>query len=112
MQKYETNEELDRILHNCEDPRAAARAVQFTAELTRQNHLVIEGHRWQALANHVIAMVDRCVTGEKLLEFDTALFHEIGASSIGMAQQIVEHIGNLDEREKYLLSVHFEIAKV
>ncbi|WAT03122.1 PRD domain-containing protein [Rouxiella chamberiensis] len=65
----------------------------------------------QMLASHVKAMVLRSITGEPLPEVEKALFDEISAESIQMAEQVVNRLGNLPIEEAYLLSVHFEVAK-
>jgi len=112
MQSFKIDEELVKLLQNSKNRSLAEDALQFTFDQLECNHLQIEGYRWQALANHVVTMVDRSVTGEVFMDVDIALFYEVSAHSIEMADEIVHHIGNLDDREKFLLSVHFEIAKV
>ena len=40
------------------------------------------------------------------------MFSEVSQHSIQLAQKICEEIPNLGEGEKYLLSIHFESAKL
>lgn len=64
----------------------------------------------QMLTSHVKAMALRSLTGEALPEVEAALFDEISAASMALAQQVVDLFGNLPVEEAWLLSVHIEVA--
>ena len=110
--EFEKNEEIEKIIENSRCRIRSERALAYTAALVRENGISIEGYKWQALANHVVAMVNRSITKEVFRDIDPSMFRDISSDSICLAEQVAEHIGGLDDSEKYLLSVHFEVAKV
>jgi PRD domain protein (TIGR03582 family) len=63
------------------------------------------------LTNHLSEMVDRSLTGERLSDVDPAMFAGVSEEALAIADKLVEHIGNLAESEKYVISIHFETAK-
>lgn len=67
--------------------------------------------QWTILINHVNEMIKRAQENEKVPTVDPEVFAEVSAEALDISKQVVEHIGNLPEDEKYLLSIHFETAK-
>lgn len=65
----------------------------------------------EVLANHLSEMLDRSAKSENLPELDQSMFSEIPKDSVNAAEKVVTAIGNLDSQEKYVLAVHFEVAK-
>ncbi|WP_125712900.1 PRD domain-containing protein [Companilactobacillus kedongensis] len=65
----------------------------------------------EVLTNHLAEMVNRSETGETLEEVDIAMFHSLSQDSLDAADRVAKRIGNLNEQEKYILAVHFEVAK-
>lgn len=65
----------------------------------------------EVLTNHLIEMVTRSENNEPLMAIDPTVFSELSEDSLTVAAQIVEEIGHLNTDEKYVLAVHFEVAK-
>ncbi|MFD1418718.1 PRD domain-containing protein [Companilactobacillus keshanensis] len=65
----------------------------------------------EVLTNHLAEMVNRSETGETLEEVDIEMFHSLSQDSLDAADRVAKRIGNLNEQEKYILAVHFEVAK-
>lgn len=65
----------------------------------------------EVLANHLAEMVKRSETEEKLEEVDIAMFNGLSKESLDAAERVATRIGNLNDQEKYILAVHFEVAK-
>lgn len=65
----------------------------------------------EVLANHLVEMVTRSENNEPLMAIDPTVFSELSEDSLAAAAQIVEEIGHLNSDEKYVLAVHFEVAK-
>lgn len=65
----------------------------------------------EVLTNHLIEMVTRSENNEPLMAIDPTVFSELSEDSLTVAAQIVEEIGHLNSDEKYVLAVHFEVAK-
>lgn len=109
---FESNDEIEKIIKNCKSPEKAISIFESSWEIAERECLKITGYKWQSLANHISAMIDRSCTNEMLEGFDIGMFSEISESSLKISAEIVNLIGNLSEVEKYLLSVHFETAKM
>ncbi|CAM7545827.1 PRD domain-containing protein [Enterobacter intestinihominis] len=84
---------------------------QVYALLARHN-IIPNAVQEQMLTSHVRAMAHRSVTGEPLPEVEAELFDEISPDSMQLAREVVAQFGNLPDEEAWLLSVHFEVAKV
>lgn len=68
--------------------------------------------QWTVLINHLNEMVERAERGEKMSGVDPELFSEVSPEALGIAREVVNEIGNLTEDESYVLSIHFETAKM
>ncbi|MBA3927075.1 hypothetical protein [Listeria rustica] len=64
------------------------------------------------LASHVAAMIRRGREGEMFTIEDKALFDEVSLDSLYLAARICGMVSGIHEDEKYLLSIHFETAKL
>lgn len=67
--------------------------------------------QWTILINHVNEMIKRSKANEKMTGVDPAMFEEVSNEALEIADQVVQHIGNLPQDEMYVLSIHFESAK-
>lgn len=65
----------------------------------------------EVLTNHLAEMVKRSETQEKLEDVDISMFDGLSQESLDAADRVATRIGNLNEQEKYILAVHFEVAK-
>lgn len=90
----------------------ADRILAQVYSLLSKHYIVPNAVQEQMLTSHVRAMAHRSVTGEPLPDVEASLFDEISAESMALARDVVAAFGNLPEEEAWLLSVHFEVAKV
>lgn len=67
--------------------------------------------QWTILINHVNEMIKRSVAGEEMSGVDPEMFAEVSEQALVIADKVVQHIGNLPQAEKYVLSIHFEAAR-
>ena len=110
--KFETGAEVLEIIDKCKDREKLTKTLSFIHERLVSEGAPITGYMWQSLCNHVSAMVDRSQNKEKLEGFEESMFDEISAESVKFAEEVTTMIGDLAPNEKFLLSVHFERAKI
>lgn len=108
---FEKNEGVLELLRKSVDEKKLRELLQLIDECCDQRGFSIEDYRLLSLANHVSAMIERSVSQEKLDPIDASLFDEVSDDSLSLAQLVVDTIGGLQQDEKYLLSIHFEVAK-
>lgn len=68
--------------------------------------------QWLSFVSHASGMVYRSINNETIPTIEAEMFSEVSQESIEMASAICKQIGNLADDEKYLLSIHFEAAKL
>lgn len=107
---FESSERIEDILSKSKDQDKAIKAIERADQMAKDTGLKITGSKWEALANHVVAMVDRSITGDKLFGMDSQAFSAVSNRAMKMAEDLVEFIGNIEEDEKYLMSVHFQAS--
>ena len=105
------DEEIKDILKKSGDLDLGVSVMELTLSLLEKEKIETSRHQQVGIASHLSAMVHRSLTGEELPHFETELFSEISAHSIGLAAEVCGFLQNLSESEKYLLSIHFETAK-
>jgi len=110
--EFETSPEVLEIIDKCSNKDKLRHTLTFIYKRLDTEGTPLRGHMWQSLCNHVAAMVERSVSGEKLEGFDENMFDEIGIESKSFARDVTASIGNLANNESLLLSVHFERAKI
>ncbi|OJG54033.1 PRD domain-containing protein [Enterococcus haemoperoxidus] len=87
------------------------------ASLEKINTLLVEQAiqptelQWTILINHVNEMIKRSIADEKMSGVDPIMFEEVSKEALAIADQVVQHIGNLPQDEMYVLSIHFEAAR-
>ncbi len=64
------------------------------------------------LLNHVDAMLVRSLNSEEMMRVDPQLFAEVSPEALQISTEVVQKIGNLSEAEKFILSIHFEAARI
>ena len=67
--------------------------------------------QWTILINHLNEMLKRSQRKETIPVVDRDLFKEV-SKAITISDEIVRSIGNLTDDEIYVLSIHFETAKI
>ncbi|EOH93990.1 PRD domain-containing protein [Enterococcus haemoperoxidus ATCC BAA-382] len=91
--------------------------VELEASLEKINTLLVEQAiqptelQWTILINHVNEMIKRSIADEKMSGVDPIMFEEVSKEALAIADQVVQHIGNLPQDEMYVLSIHFEAAR-
>ena len=108
---FEKNDGVLELLKKSVDAKKLKELLYLIDECCAQHGFTVEDYRLLSLANHVDAMIGRSVSQEKLDAIDASLFDEVSDDSLSLAQLIVDRIGGLQDDEKYLLSIHFEVAK-
>ncbi|WP_430535186.1 hypothetical protein [Listeria rocourtiae] len=78
----------------------------------RLDGITLESAQELGLASHISAMIRRGREREELKIEDKELFDEVSMESLYLAARICEMVPGIHEDEKYLLSTHFEIAKL
>lgn len=68
--------------------------------------------QWLSFVSHVSGMVYRSIKMEAIPTLEKEIFNEVSKDSIEMASDICKQLSNLHDDEKYLLSIHFEAAKL
>ncbi|HJF33568.1 MAG TPA: PRD domain-containing protein [Sporosarcina psychrophila] len=68
--------------------------------------------QWLSFVSHVSGMVYRSTYKEKIPALEKEIFKEVSQDSIEMASDICKQLSELQDDEKYLLSIHFETAKL
>ncbi|MGX6961923.1 PRD domain-containing protein [Vagococcus xieshaowenii] len=63
------------------------------------------------MINHLNEMVNRSKKSEKIQAVDKELFNEVSEEAMAISKCLVDTVGNLEEDEQYVLSIHFETAK-
>ncbi|EUJ43149.1 hypothetical protein [Paenilisteria rocourtiae] len=78
----------------------------------KRDGITLESAQELGLASHISAMIRRGREGEALTIEDKTLFDEVSEGSLHLAARICGMVSGIHEDEKYLLSTHFEIAKL
>lgn len=100
------------ILSKCHHPDVAKEKFEITLKLLTEEGINMTLVQKLTLSSHICAMVDRNFDGGEIPDVDEELFSEVSNHSISLADQICQLLPNLAKSEKYLLSVHFEAAKL
>ncbi|MBM7599021.1 PRD domain protein (TIGR03582 family) [Virgibacillus halotolerans] len=104
-------EEKKRLLKESGDKKRCEQAFLLAQMLCRERNVFLTNAQQLSLLSHISAMVQRSLTGEKLIPFDRAIFSGISNDSLYIAKKIKDLVMGLEEEEIYLLSIHFEAAK-
>ncbi|MBO0470578.1 PRD domain-containing protein [Enterococcus sp. DIV0242_7C1] len=86
-------------------------SLEKISELLEKQAIEPTDLQWTILINHVNEMIKRSKANEKMTGVDPAMFEEVSNEALEIADQVVQHIGNLPQDEMYVLSIHFESAK-
>lgn len=103
-------EDVQKVLRKAHHQPETVDALSYVFKLMRQANIEPTELQLVILINHVSEMVDRSITGEELPAVDPEMFADVSPVALRIASQLVDHIGNLAESEKYVVSIHFETA--
>lgn len=104
--------EIETLVEKSGDVKTCERILQYTKTMMNEANIKMNDTQWLALVSHLSAMVYRSVKHELINSIDKTLFSEISSESIELSGRVCELLENLHEDEKYLLSIHFETAKM
>lgn len=100
------------LYEKSENPQLCRKAMEFAEQLMLQENIEMTEPQILSLLSHISGMVYRSLNKEEIQPVDRNLFKDISDTSIEMAKQVCELFSDLHEHEKYLLSIHFESAKI
>ena len=104
--------EVLKIIEESQNQGKLEQVIDLVRELLTEYGIVPTELQWMILINHLNEMLKRSQGEEKLSKVDQNLFREISKEAITISEKIVRNIGNLTEDEVYVLSIHFETAKI
>lgn len=105
-------DEKRELYEKSDDPHACKVIMDYVEILLQQENIQMTDVQKLALMSHVSAMVYRSKHKETIPAVDPSIFHEVSSESIAMASEVCHRLPGLNEDEKYLLSIHFESAKI
>lgn len=104
--------EITKLIEKSGDIETCNKVLHSTKELLDGADIKMMEAQWLSLVSHISAMVNRSITKEPISPIDSGMFSEVSNESIELAAKICGMLPNLIEDEKYLLSIHFESAKI
>ncbi|MCI1921646.1 MAG: PRD domain-containing protein [Liquorilactobacillus nagelii] len=111
MKQLTFSKEIEKIILQSYTPSKVRKAMKLALLLIKENGLQATDLQLRILANHISSMVERSDANEKIEKVDQSLFGEVSQISLDISRKIVEQIGNLNEDEIFILSIHFENLK-
>lgn len=100
------------IISKSGNPDLCTRVLNFSQGLLEEKNITMTESQWLSFVSHISGMVYRSTHNESIPAIEKEMFSEVSQDSIEMASEICNQISNLQEDEKYLLSIHFEAAKL
>lgn len=100
------------IVSKCANPDLCTEVLNYSKKLFNTKSIVITESQWLSFVSHVSGMVYRSIHNEKIPAVEKEMFNEVSQDSIAMASIVCSQLSNLQDDEKYLLSIHFEAAKL
>jgi len=107
-----TSLEIKRLIDKSGDTEVCEEVLDYTKELLKEANINITEPQWLSLVSHLSAMVERSINKEFIKPLDQSLFAEVSSQSLDLASEICGKLDHLHEDEKYLLSIHFESARM
>ncbi|WP_421101254.1 hypothetical protein ACOKXV_14140 [Sporosarcina psychrophila] len=86
--------------------------LSYSKKSLEAKKIVMTETQWLSFVSHIVGMVYRSTNMEAIPAIEKAIFNEVSQDSIEMASDICKQLSNLQDDEKYLLSIHFEAAKL
>nr|WP_263324306.1 PRD domain-containing protein [Neobacillus sp. Marseille-Q6967] len=100
------------LYEKSEEPEVCKEVMQFAEQLMLKKNIRMTESQLLSLLSHISGMVYRSKHKEKIQSVDPILFKDVSEVSIDMAKQVCGLFSDLHDDEKYLLSIHFESAKM
>ncbi|SDY14958.1 PRD domain protein EF_0829/AHA_3910 [Evansella caseinilytica] len=104
--------EVKHLMKKSGDEGRCETMLAITQSLLAAVGISMSEAQWLSLVSHLSAMVYRSVNNDPIPPVDKGMFQEVSAESIELAAKVCEMLPELHEDEKYLLSIHFESAKI
>lgn len=105
------SEETQKIINHSANPKILKKLLDDCLLKMKDIGANPDENQIQILTNHLSEMLDRSIKSSSFMEIDKDAFQELSPESLSAASDIVDEVGNLSEDEKFVLAVHFEIAK-
>lgn len=105
------NPDIKKMLADAKYPSKTKQAFNFTLTEMKKKQIAPNHTQLLVLANHIGEMVTRSTERRKLTAVDPKLFSQVSQTAMEIAESVTARIGHLAESEKYVLSVHFEVAE-
>ncbi|WP_430509728.1 PRD domain-containing protein [Gottfriedia solisilvae] len=105
-------EQFEELYQKSGNASICKEIMRSVDSLLNSEKIIMNQTGWLSLTSHISAMVYRSINAETLQPLDVNLFNEVSTESINLAEKICFMLPNLHEHEKYLLSIHFEAAKI
>ena len=112
MNKEDYQVKLAEILGRCPYQEVAKEKLEKTLAMVNESGIEMTLVQQLTLTSHLCAMVERSQDGGEIPEVVPEMFSEVSALALGLAQQVCDLLPNLAIGEKYLLSIHFESARL
>ncbi len=106
------NSKEQEIISNSADPDLCIEVLTYSRSFLEDKNIVMTEPQWLSFVSHASGMVYRSTHNESIPAIDKEIFNEVSQDSIVMANAICKRLSNLQDDEKYLLSIHFEAAKL
>lgn len=104
--------EITELMVKSGDLKACQKILEYAKDLLQKANIHMNETQWLSFVSHLSAMVYRSIHKEPIDPLDRDLFNEVSSESIELAAKVCLMLKNLHEDEKYLLSIHFETAKM
>lgn len=111
-EKVILSKDAELIIENSRYQEDLKAAIEYTKEMMNVHNIVPTELQWTVLINHLNEMVIREREAGSIPDVDPEMFAEVSPEALEIAERVVKHVGKLSESEKYVLSIHFETAKM
>ena len=106
------NSQEQEIINKSGNPDLCIDVLTYSKDLLDAEKIVMTEPQRLSFISHVSGMVYRSTHKEGIPAIDKEIFSEVPQDSIIMASDICKQLPDLHDDEKYLLSIHFEAAKL
>lgn len=103
---------VTELINKSGDVKRCEKLLVSTQICLEEAHIQMTDTQWLSLVSHLSAMVHRSIHREMIEPLEKSLFSEVSSESINLSSKVCTMLENLHEDEKYLLSIHFESAKM
>ncbi|MCZ8540522.1 PRD domain-containing protein [Psychrobacillus sp. FSL K6-2365] len=100
------------IISKSGNPDLCIDVLTYSKDFLESKKVLMTVPQWLSFVSHISGMVYRSTNEEPIQSVEKEIFNEVSSESIEMASEICKQLSNLHEDEKYLLSIHFEAAKL